>query len=115
MGGGVRGNPKVLGHFCAPIFLEFRVEKGVDQIQKLLGTLFPYPRVNPEHIPSLPRVSLTVINPDFTGVILKSVLGYLTIGRQPSQSNKQVLLSATFWLACRGPLGGDGPWMRSER
>ena len=31
-----------------------------------------YPRVNSEHIPVLPRGSLTVLNPDFTEVIRKS-------------------------------------------
>ena len=33
-----------------------------------------YPRVNSEHIPVNPRVTLKSVNPDFTGLIRKSVL-----------------------------------------
>ena len=33
-----------------------------------------YPRVNSEHIPVNPRVTLKSLNPDFTGVIRKSGL-----------------------------------------
>ena len=42
-GGGVRGNPKVLGHFlCTNNFgILGRKGGGVDQIQKLLGTFYP--------------------------------------------------------------------------